>query len=97
MMRAGTRPGQPSGGDDALIPRDLPVIILNGSDDPVGGEEGGQRLAGFYRSLGLSDVTFRSYPGGRHELLNETNRDEVLADILGWITAHLPAPAPAPG
>ena len=95
MMRAGARPGQPTGGDDALIPRDLPVIILNGSDDPVGGDEGGQRLAEFYRSLGLGDVTFRGYPGARHEVLNETNRDEVQADILDWLTAHLPAAAPS--
>jgi alpha-beta hydrolase superfamily lysophospholipase len=95
IMQAGARPGQPTDGDDALIPDGLPVLILNGSDDPVGGDEGGERLAGFYRSVGLSDVTFRGYPGARHELLNETNRDEVLAGILGWIAAHLPADAPS--
>jgi alpha-beta hydrolase superfamily lysophospholipase len=95
MMRGGARPGQVTGGEDGTVPRDLPVIILNGSDDPVGGDEGGERLAGFYRSLGLGDVTFRGYPGGRHELLNETNRDEVTADILAWIAAHVPAAEPA--
>jgi alpha-beta hydrolase superfamily lysophospholipase len=94
IMQAGARPGQPTDGDDALIPDGLPVLILNGSDDPVGGDEGGERLAGFYRSVGLSDVTFRGYPGARHELLNETNRDEVQAAILGWIAARLPADAP---
>jgi len=38
-----------------------------------------------YRAAGLTDVTVRTYPGARHEILNETNRDQVEADILDWI------------
>jgi alpha-beta hydrolase superfamily lysophospholipase len=94
MMRVtGARPAPPADAGDSGVPRALPVVILNGSDDPVGGDDGGERLAGHYRALGLADVTFRGYPGGRHELLNETNRDEVQADLLAWITEHLPPPA----
>jgi alpha-beta hydrolase superfamily lysophospholipase len=64
------------------------MLILNGSVDPIGGEAGGQALCDHYRAAGLIDVTFRSYEGGRHELLNETNRDEVTEDLLDWITAR---------
>jgi alpha-beta hydrolase superfamily lysophospholipase len=77
-------------GSDADIPSSLPVLILNGSDDPVGGEEGGARLAAAYRAAGLTDVTLIAYPGARHEVFNETNRDEVTADLLAWLGARVP-------
>lgn len=88
-----SRPGGAGAADEsdlAPIPPSLPVFVLNGADDPIGGDTGGVALADHYRSLGLEDVTFRGYPGARHELLNETNRDEVEADILAWIEAHIP-------
>ncbi len=71
--------------DDSTVPASLPLFIVNGADDPIGGHNGGQALADHYREAGLLDVTFRSYPGGRHELLNETNRDEVTTDLLDWL------------
>lgn len=77
--------------DESRIPTALPVLVFNGAEDPIGGEAGGRRLADHYRSLGLTDVMFRSYPGARHELFNETNRDEVVADVLAWLDAHAPA------
>ena len=73
------------------IRSDLPVLIASGSDDPLAG--GGrlvELLGQRYREAGLSDVTVTVYPGARHEILNETNRDEVTADLVGWLTAHLP-------
>ncbi|MDZ4827116.1 MAG: alpha/beta fold hydrolase [Actinomycetota bacterium] len=76
-------------GDDSNIPTTLPVFIFNGADDPVGGEAGGRRLFEHYQALGLTDVSFRAYPGARHELFNETNRDEVVADVLEWLSGHL--------
>jgi alpha-beta hydrolase superfamily lysophospholipase len=97
LMQAGGRPAPLPDTDDRQVPRALPVLILNGTEDPVGGAAGGERLAGHYRSLGLADVTFRGYPGARHELLNETNRDEVLADLLRWLTARLPPLTPGAG
>ena len=84
--------------DDADVPDDLPVLIFNGAEDPIGGDEGGQALASHYRSVaGLVDVTFLSYPGARHELFNETNRDEVTADVLAWIAERVSRPRRAAG
>jgi alpha-beta hydrolase superfamily lysophospholipase len=73
------------------VPARLPVLILNGSEDAVGGfNGGGAALADAYRNLGVSDVTYLGYEGGRHELFNETNRDEVLADLVAWLDARTP-------
>ncbi|MDQ1517367.1 MAG: hypothetical protein QOE80_3197 [Actinomycetota bacterium] len=44
------------------------------------------KLVTRYREAGL-DVTTRYYDGGRHEMFNETNRDEVLTDLLAWLDA----------
>lgn len=84
------RPADPgraylSEGEDASLPKALPILIFNGGDDPVGGEEGTLLLAEHYRSVGLSNVTARSYPGGRHELFNDLMRDQVLTDVVDWL------------
>ena len=73
----------------AGIRPDLPLLLVSGSDDPLAG--GGQLvevLGQRYRDAGLADVTVRLYDGARHEILNETNRDEVTADIVAWLSAH---------
>lgn len=70
------------------IRKDLPLLLAAGSDDPVGGG-GGQLvelLGRRYRDAGIADVTVRIYPSARHEIFNETNRDEVTADVVGWLT-----------
>ncbi|MEX1266445.1 MAG: hypothetical protein WEA08_05935, partial [Woeseia sp.] len=54
-------------------------------NDPVGGRHGMTRLAAAYERTGHTAVTLRIYSGGRHEMLNETNRDEVTEDILDWL------------
>jgi alpha-beta hydrolase superfamily lysophospholipase len=75
----------------AKIRPDMPILIASGSDDPLaGGGELVQLLGQRYRDAGVADVTVQVYPGARHEILNETNRDEVTADIIGWLRAHLP-------
>ena len=76
------------GGPTDAVPADLPILIMNGSVDPVGGEAGGRALAHAYRAVGVRDVTFNAYPDARHELFNETNRDEVVADLLTWLEEH---------
>ncbi len=69
--------------------RDLPVYVAVGEHDPVNGQLAlSQALVDRYTAAGL-DVTYRVWPGGRHEILNETNRDEVEADLTAWIGAHL--------
>ncbi len=71
------------------VPTALPILIINGTEDAVGGfSGGGAALARAYQELGVPDVTYLGYEGGRHELFNETNRDEVLADVVGWLERH---------
>jgi alpha-beta hydrolase superfamily lysophospholipase len=65
------------------------VFVFVGSADPIGGEAGGRALADHLTALGLRDVAFRAYPDARHELFNETNRDEVTADVRAWLDAHV--------
>lgn len=73
----------------AKIRPDLPLLIISGSDDPLSG--GGQLtalIAKRYTDAGVKDVSFRVYPGARHEVFNETNRDEVTNDVISWLQAH---------
>jgi alpha-beta hydrolase superfamily lysophospholipase len=80
----------------ARVPRDLPVYVFAGSEDPVGERTKSlDQLLGAYARAGLQDVTHKFYPGGRHEMLNETNRDEVTRDLVAWLDAHVGAGAPA--
>ena len=73
--------------DKALqdIPVELPILITGGADDPVGGERGTQQLAAHYEQTGHENLNTKVYAGGRHEMFNETNRDEFTADLLRWI------------
>ena len=78
--------------EPSQIRPDLPLLLISGDRDPVGGPGGSNvmALADRYRSAGLTDVTATLYPDARHELVNETIRDEVTADVIGWLRAHLP-------
>lgn len=70
----------------ARIPADLPLWIASGAEDPV--HEGGRAfhaLVALYEARGFSDLSSKLYPGARHELFNETNRDEVTADFVAWL------------
>jgi len=72
------------------IPRDLPVYLFSGSLDPVGAQTKG--VLQVYNSCvnaGIKDVTYKFYRDGRHEMLNETNRDEVFADVIAWLDRHM--------
>jgi alpha-beta hydrolase superfamily lysophospholipase len=72
------------------IPVALPVYIFSGSEDPVGQQlEGVKVLMGRYKEAGLHSVSHDFYAGGRHEMLNEINRDEVRANLLKWVNALL--------
>lgn len=77
--------------DDAIaaIPKKLPVYLFSGTEDPVGNwGQGPPNLAEAYRRVGLKDVTLEMYPEGRHEMINETNRDEVMQDLAAWLDGH---------
>lgn len=67
----------------------LPILIAIGSEDPVGGTQSVRRLEKRYRARGLTDVTVMVYPGARHEVYNETNSDDVIADVVRWLLARL--------
>lgn len=70
--------------------RDLPLLIIGGSDDSLGGSRSMRRLADAYRRrAGLTDVTVTVYPGARHEVLNEINKGKVLDDLVAWLDARL--------
>ena len=80
-----------AGAPQPSVPLELPVLVLNGSQDAVGGfSGGGAALVKAYAELGLTDVTYLGYEGGRHELFNETNRDVVLADLVAWLEPRFP-------
>ncbi|MNW39673.1 putative lysophospholipase [compost metagenome] len=73
------------------IPKDKPVYVFSGASDPVGlYGDGVRRLILRYKKLGLCDVEIKLYPEGRHEMLNEINRDEVTLDAINWLERHLP-------
>lgn len=68
----------------------LPLYIAVGDADPVNGQlQLVHALVQRYRDAGLRDVTLRVYPGARHEILNETNRQEVISDLIAWTTRIL--------
>ena len=72
--------------------RDIPMLLLVGRDNPVGGPRSVHKLADEYRNRsGLTDVTTLVYPDARHEIFNELQQDEVRADVLAWLDAHIPA------
>lgn len=74
----------------ARLPRELPVYVFAGELDPVGEKGAGvRRLVATLRGAGMTNVTERLYPEGRHEMLNETNRDEVAADVVRWLDENV--------
>lgn len=73
------------------IGKDLPIYLFSGADDPVGDYgKGVRKVANHLKKLGISDVTFKLYDHGRHEMLNEVNRTEVYQDTLNWLEEHIP-------
>jgi alpha-beta hydrolase superfamily lysophospholipase len=72
-------------GQVAVLRNDLPVYIAVGESDPVnGGLTLLHPLADRLRDAGLTDVTVVTYPGARHEILNETNSAEVIGSLIAW-------------
>lgn len=79
----------------AKKPLDLPILLMVGADDSLGGERGVKKLEQAYRErAGVHDLTVQVYPDARHEVFNETNRDEVVADLLAWLDRRVPNQGP---
>ena len=71
-------------------PEDLPLLIISGADCPLGEfGEGIKRVYKKYKKAGIKDITWKLYENDRHEILNETDRDVVYNDILGWINKKI--------
>ena len=74
----------------AGMPKDLPLLFLAGDADPVGERTAGVRRAiQSLRDIGVRNIEAKFYPGARHELLMETNKAEVFADIADWLEKQL--------
>jgi alpha-beta hydrolase superfamily lysophospholipase len=72
------------------IRSDLPVLLVAGDADPINRKlEGLHILERWWRAAGVQRIDRLYYPGGRHEMLNETNRDDVTRDIIAWIRGVL--------
>ena len=70
----------------AGIRTDLPVLLLAGEDDPVNDNlQALHYLEQLWRDAGVTHIDHQYYPGGRHEMLNEINRDEVTTNLLRWL------------
>jgi len=78
--------GRPARG----LPAELPLLIQVGGDDPLGGERSALRLARAYvQRSGLRDVEAKIYTDARHEVFNELNKDEVIADLIAWLDSRV--------
>ena len=77
--------------DEKIIkdtPKNLPMFIFSGSMDPIGENGIGiKKVVEIYKKMGIKDVEYKLYADKRHEMLRETNMNEVFADILNWIEA----------
>ena len=76
----------------ARTPKDLPLLLISGQQDPVG-DYGKQvdEVEAKYRASGVRDLTKLLYPDDRHEVLNEENRREVYGDIVQWLERYVVA------
>lgn len=74
----------------AKMDKSTPVYFFAGDRDPVGSMgRGVRKVYALFQKAGVRDLTLKLYPGGRHEMLNETNKDQVFADVLAWLEEHL--------
>lgn len=95
MSMAGSAPRLLDPNELKRIRANLPIYIFAGDEDPINQKlEWLKPVAERYRAAGLRHVTEKYYPGGRHEMMNETNREQVLKDLLDWMrhavhTRHL--------
>ncbi len=74
----------------ARMDKNTPIYFFSGDKDPVGAMgKGVHKVYGFFEKQGVRDLSLKLYPEGRHEMLNELNRDEVKQDLLAWLDGHV--------
>lgn len=80
----------------SAMPKGLPVYFMSGESDPVGQMGAGVRqVAEQFKKAGMENVTVKLYKDARHELFNELNRDQVVADLISWLDACIEKEDPA--
>lgn len=68
------------------VPKNLPLLFVSGEDDPVGDlGVGVKKVYAMHKEAGMTDITYKLYQDDRHEILNETDREQVFADIASWL------------
>lgn len=74
----------------ALIPKKLPLFIVSGEKDPVGGlGKGVKDVYDMYKNVGIMDLTYKLYENDRHEILNELDKKVVFDDLLAWMNVRI--------
>ena len=74
----------------ARIPKKLPLFIVSGEQDPVGGlGKGVKDVYDMYKAAGMFDLTYKLYKNDRHEILNETDKQIVFDDLLAWMNVRI--------
>ncbi len=72
------------------LPQAFPMLFISGSDDPIGNfGKGIKQTVSDLEQDGFKDITMKLYTGMRHEILNETDKQNVYNDIINWIEKHL--------
>ena len=75
----------------AKINKDIPILFVSGDKDPVGNNgEGVKKAYEIMKLIGSVDVTLKLFEGCRHEVLNETNKEEVYEYLLEWVNKKTP-------
>ncbi len=72
------------------VPEELPILLISGTEDPVGKyTKGVIEVYQNFRKAGSEDIRHKLYRNARHEVLNETNKEEVYRDIIAWLVKYL--------
>lgn len=72
------------------VPKDLPLFVIAGAEDPVGDYgKGVRKVCNRLIEADVQDISLHLYPGGRHEIINETNRQEIYGDIARWMDSKI--------
>lgn len=74
----------------AKLPKKLPLFIVSGDQDPVGGLGKGVKMVyDMYKETGMYDLTYKLYENDRHEIINETDKQVVFEDLLAWMNVRI--------
>ncbi|OZI13573.1 alpha/beta hydrolase [Bacillaceae bacterium SAS-127] len=77
-------------GEVSRMEKDIPFFFISGDQDPVGEySKGVLRVIDQYKQQGFTTIDYKLYKEGRHEMINETNRQQVIEDIANWLQARL--------